>query len=82
MARTGQELAHKYQFYLDFKENFADLDIRTRAKSLNQSALIIHGAEDEAVHFSEAMRLAKWIPEFRVKNFTTGRAYFWRQAPI
>lgn len=80
-GRTGQELHHKYQFYLDFKENFEKLDIRSRAKSLIQNALIIHGAEDEAVHFTEAMRLAKWIPNSALKILPQGGHTFGAKHP-
>lgn len=61
-ARTGQQLPHLYQFFEDFKENWDMLDIRSHAKKLDTPTIVCHGSNDEAVHFSEAMKLYKWTP--------------------
>jgi pimeloyl-ACP methyl ester carboxylesterase len=80
-GRTGQELHHKYQFYTDFQNNFEKLDIRSRAKHLQKPTLIIHAAEDEAVHFTEAMRLAKWISNSVLKILPQGGHTFGSKHP-
>ncbi len=59
-GRTNQDMPHKFQFYEDFMNNQEKLDIRAAAKGLKVPYHIFHGVEDEAVHFSEAMRLNKW----------------------
>ena len=83
-ARTGQVLKHHYQFYEDFVRNREVLDIRSHAKQLKTPVLIAHGVEDEAVHFSEAMRLYKWTPESRLEmvpetGHTFGSRHPWEE---
>ena len=80
-ARTGQELQHKFQFYMDFRENFERLDIRSNAKSMTQRTLVVHGGEDEAVHFNEAVKLAKWIPNSELKILPKGGHTFGAKHP-
>lgn len=58
--RTNQRMPHYYQFFKDFQKNMDRLDIRRAARSLKMPYLILHGTQDEAVHFTEAMRLRKW----------------------
>lgn len=59
-GRTGQDMPHNYQYYQDFVANRDRLDIKQACKALACPHLIIHGALDEAVHMTEAMRLNKW----------------------
>ncbi len=81
-ARTGQQLPHNYQYYLDYQDNIEQLDIRGKAKILEQHALVIHAADDEAVHFSEAMRLAKWIPNSQLIILPQGGHTFGAKHPF
>jgi uncharacterized protein len=81
-ARTGRQLPHNYQFYLDYQDNIDQLDIRKNAKLLDQNTLVIHAADDEAVHFSEAMRLAKWIPNSKLIILPQGGHTFGARHPF
>jgi len=58
--RTNQRMPHYFQFYKDYQQNAERLDIRRAARDMSIPYLILHGSEDEAVHFTEAMRLKKW----------------------
>lgn len=52
--RTGQKLPLKKQFYDDYQNNKANLDIKKAAKMLEVPLLIIHGDQDESVNISHA----------------------------
>jgi pimeloyl-ACP methyl ester carboxylesterase len=58
-GRTLQEMPHYYQFYQDYIENKQNLDIQKAASELNIPFLIVHGADDSVVPFSEAEELNK-----------------------
>lgn len=58
--RTGQQLPHHFQFYEDYRNNTERLTIREACYKLACPHLVLHGTEDEAVHFTEAMRIHKW----------------------
>lgn len=62
-GRTGQVLPMHYQMFEDFQKNIKRLSIPNNAKKLEIPALIIHGANDEAVSFDEAINLSSWIPQ-------------------
>lgn len=59
-ARTNQEMPHYIQFYNNFKENEARLNIKNATHELQIPYLIIHGSKDETVNFKEAEDLNKW----------------------
>ena len=59
-GRTGQQMPHNFQYYLDFRNNQERLDIKEACYRLTCPHLVFHGASDEAVHLTEAMRLHKW----------------------
>ena len=59
-GRTKQNMPHFYQFYEDFKQNEARLNIENAVKNLKIPQLIIHGNNDDAVFINEAENLLKW----------------------
>ncbi|MCB9225825.1 MAG: dienelactone hydrolase family protein [Chitinophagales bacterium] len=59
-GRTKQDMKIGFQFYEDYENNKAKLDIENAVKKLNKPQLIIHGTADEAVGFSHAQRLKNW----------------------
>lgn len=59
-ARTGQQMPHYFQYYLDFRDNHERLDVKEACYRIQIPHLILHGADDQAVHLTEAMRLHKW----------------------
>lgn len=71
-SRTNQRLPHGYGFYEDFLKNERMLDIRVAAKSLVCPHLILHGSEDESVHFSEALRLHRWSGNSKLELIEQG----------
>lgn len=61
-ARTGQELPHYYQWFEDFERNEEKLTIKNVVYGMRKPLLVVHAADDEAVHLSEALRLSRWCP--------------------
>lgn len=59
-ARTKQQMPHYFQFYKNFKENQARLNIQNAVQKLNIPYLIIHGSTDETVSLKEAKNLSLW----------------------
>lgn len=59
-ARTNQEMPHYIQFYNNFKENEARLNIKNATHELQIPYLIVHGSKDETVNIKEAENLNKW----------------------
>lgn len=59
-GRTHQQMPHKFQFYINFKENEKRLTIKRAVKNLNAHQLIVHGSEDTTVTLPEAQVLNKW----------------------
>ena len=43
-----------FQFYQTFIDNKQILDISSQSKKIKQKVLIIHGTDDQVVHFSDA----------------------------
>ena len=62
-GRTKQQMPHNYQFYENFKENEARLNIKLAVQKLEIPHLIIHAKKDPAVKFHEALSLHKWSPK-------------------
>jgi len=62
-SRTKQNMPHNFQFYLDYINNKARLDIEDCCKRLTVPYLIIHGIDDPSVSFEEAKSLHHWNPE-------------------
>ncbi|NAS31160.1 alpha/beta fold hydrolase [Flavobacteriaceae bacterium R38] len=65
-GRTKQEMPLYYQFYENFKQNEARLNIKNAAMNLNIPHCIIHGDTDETVHLDEAKNLHQWNPKSEI----------------
>jgi pimeloyl-ACP methyl ester carboxylesterase len=59
-TRTKQQMPMYYQFAETLLNNKERLNIEKCEKALSIPHLIIHGTNDEAVHFSEAEKLKEW----------------------
>ena len=59
-GRTKQNMPHFYQFYLDFKENEARLNIKKAVENIRIPQLIIHGDTDTSVSFKEGEKIHSW----------------------
>ncbi len=59
-GRTKQQMPHYYQFYKNFKENEARLNIKTAEERLNIPHLIVHGDNDTSISIDEAKELHQW----------------------
>ena len=86
-GRTGQDMPHYYQYYEDFKANRDRLDIKQACLGITCPHLIVHGARDEAVHLTEAMRLHKWSRGSRLEivadaSHTFGAKHPWGLATL
>jgi pimeloyl-ACP methyl ester carboxylesterase len=86
-ARTGQVLPLYLDVLDDIEHNTAELDIEAAARRIAVPWLIIHGAEDESVSFTEAERLkaASSRPETRLlpiedAGHTFGAVHPWRSS--
>ena len=53
-GRTMQMMPLYFQFYQTFIDNKQILDISSQSKKIKQKVLIIHGTDDQVVHFSDA----------------------------
>lgn len=81
-GRTGQEMPHFYQFYIDFEQNNDLLDIKKAVQKLTIPHLIIHGDADEAVSIQEAYDIKSWRPETELRiicraGHTFGASHPW-----
>jgi dienelactone hydrolase len=61
-SRTGQDLPINKQFYDDYLEHKANLDIRKAAKLISVPLLIIHGEKDETVPLAHAEAFYTLVP--------------------
>lgn len=59
-SRTKQQMPHYFQFFEDFEKNRNCFNVENAAKNFKGNFLIIHGKEDESVHFSSAENLNTW----------------------
>ncbi len=66
-GRTKQQMPHYYQFYKNFKENEARLNIKTAEERLNIPHLIIHGDKDTSISIDEARELHEWNPKSKLE---------------
>ncbi len=83
-GRTNQEMPLYYQFYEDFIENRAQLDIITAAKCLSIPHLIIHGDADPTVDVQDAhdLKIASPQSELRIlrgADHVFGASHPWNQ---
>lgn len=56
-GRTKQDMPMKYSFVEDLHENLEELNIKQAVKQMDKPLCLIHGKEDETVHFSAAEEL-------------------------
>lgn len=61
-GRTKQEMPHYFQFFEDYQAHQKRFDIKKIVTHFKKPYLIIHGTEDEAVHYSNAEKLHSWYP--------------------
>lgn len=61
-SRTMQMMPLYYQFYENFMECQAKLDILTNCKNIHQPLLVIHGTDDIAVLLDEAEEISNSVP--------------------
>ncbi len=71
-ARTGQSLPHKIQWFEDFVENEEKLSIRNAIYGMQKPLLVVHAADDQAVHLSEALRLSRWCATAELRLIQEG----------
>lgn len=60
-GRTGQNMPHHYDQYLDYKANKDRLNIESYCRRSEKPTLIIHGADDQSVSIDEGRELSKWL---------------------
>lgn len=75
-SRTKQLLPHKFQFFLDFKENEDRFSIHRAVRSLNTPQLIVHGNEDPTVSIKEAKAIHSWNPKSKLELIETADHVF------
>ncbi|CAN5253217.1 alpha/beta fold hydrolase [soil metagenome] len=61
-TRTGQQLPHHFQFYVNFRENQERLTISRAVRELDVPHLIVHGSNDTSVPISDSGQLFEWSP--------------------
>ena len=66
-GRTGQVMPLNYIIYKDYEENKKELDIVAAAEALGKKLLLIHGVDDKAVPYEQALQLKKANPEVKVE---------------
>lgn len=81
-SRTGQQLPLKQQFYQDYLDNKAALDVRKAAKLLSVPLLILHGDQDESVPFSHAEALYELVPHSILIKVEGGNHTFGAKHPF
>ncbi len=60
-GRTKQNMPMRFDIFKDYIDNFQRLSIPLRALRVKCPTLIVHGTEDEAVPYDDAIDLHKWI---------------------
>lgn len=66
-GRTKQQMPHYYQFYQDYIDNRARLNIKRAVSLLKIPHIIIHGKSDKSILMNEAENLHKWNPQSELK---------------
>lgn len=59
-ARTKQQMPHKFDWYQDYLQHEDMLNIKRAMQQLECKTFIVHAVDDEAVHPSEGIKLARW----------------------
>lgn len=86
-SRTGQEMPLYYQLVEDVKNNPERVDIPKAIKSLNRSALAIHGTADETLDFRNTKALNDLSAYFQLEliqdaNHTFGGSHPWTESEL
>lgn len=81
-TRTGESLPHAYQWYEDYLANEQRLNIRSAVRRNSVPSLILHTADDPAVHPTEAFRLARWNPLSELRVLLSGGHTFGSKHPL
>jgi pimeloyl-ACP methyl ester carboxylesterase len=71
-ARTKQQMPHNYSWYQDYLQHEGMLNIKRAMQNLQRKVFIVHAADDEAVHPSEAFKLSRWNPISELWMVSTG----------
>lgn len=84
-GRTKQHMPHNYQFFEDFQNNKEILNIKKAVQNFNKPYLIIHGTNDNAVSFQEALNLHAWssnseLFEIEAANHVFGASHPWNKS--
>lgn len=80
-GRTKQNMPHYIQFYEDYIQNQAKLNIKSAAKKINVPHLIIHGNGDVAVPFFHAENLHSWNSNSKLVNILNANHVFGGKQP-
>ncbi len=80
-TRTGEYLPHSFQWYEDYLTNEQRLNIRSAVRRHSVPSLILHTADDPAVHPSEAFKLARWNPLSELRVLVSGGHTFGAKHP-
>ncbi len=75
-GRTKQQMPLYYQLYQDVQLNKGRLNISERVKVLNQALLVVHGKQDPAVKYEEALDLTNWKPDAELLSIEGGDHVF------
>ena len=60
-GRTGQNMPHHYEQYLDYITHKDRLNIESYCRRSKKPTMIIHGADDQSVSIDEGRELANWL---------------------
>lgn len=76
-GRTGQDMPLDYSLFEEYKAyKNTKLNTESKARSLKQAWLIVHGEEDEAVFVKDAYEMKSWQPAAEVAIIPeTGHTY-------
>lgn len=80
-ARTRQMMPHFFEFYEDFEGNKNRFEVEKALKNFPGKTLIIHGTNDEAVHFSAAENLNIWAKKASLKLIKDANHTFGAKEP-
>ncbi|MEM8895173.1 MAG: alpha/beta fold hydrolase [Bacteroidota bacterium] len=59
-ARTGQQMPMDYQIVQDYLDNQEALDVPKAIRDMDKPILVVHGDQDEAISYGEAMTASLW----------------------
>lgn len=80
-SRTKQQMPHYIQFLEDFEQNKKRFSVENASKNFGGNVLIIHGKDDEAVHFSATENLNSWFGNSELILVENGNHTFGAKEP-